>query len=162
MTLPAFTTEAKVNLRLSKPGVSQRTDHATDGLVMADVISNATSDVGSFLCGRYAAADLAASTVVQDWTADVAVWHLCRVRANPIPASVQKRYEWVMERLEAVQEGKVTIPDIANPATAPAALNYREAFDQYPPKRRVGGRSEPRSAGTGYPQSPDYREPPRW
>lgn len=157
MSIPSLTTETKVRIRLSTVGVDKRIDHLPAG-ALDDVISQASSDVAMFL-GRYQISTLPSSDVVSNWTADVAVYHLCRIRANPIPTSVKDRFEWVMEQLALVQEGKKPIPDLDNSGSAPAIVNYSYQPDKNPKKRREETASYP-SVPIGFPSYPDRRMPP--
>ncbi|MEB3269967.1 MAG: hypothetical protein VKJ09_15610 [Leptolyngbya sp.] len=162
MAIPPLTTETKVRLRLSTYGVDLRIDHLPAG-ALTEVILAASCDVAVFL-SRYPLAargsepGLADSDVVASWAADVAVCHLCRLRGNPVPASLKERCEWVFEQLALVQAGKQNIPDLSNAAGTPAVVNYDVRDDLYPHKRRLAQRSIP-GRPTGYPSYTDRREP---
>jgi len=163
MAIPALTTEIRVKQRLSTHGVNLRTDHFPAG-ALTECILSASCDVAAFL-SRYPLQTangydgLDASDVVSTWTADVAVYHLCRLRANPIPDSVQARFDWIMERLQKIQDGEAVIPDIASSNTAPAVSNYQIDYGTYPSKRRSTRRSYPQRP-TGWPSYTDRPEPP--
>ena len=159
MSIPDLTTAEKVQVRLSTVGVNLRVDHLPAG-GLAECISAASCDVAFYL-SRYPLATLPTSDMVANWTADVAVWHLCGYRANPIPASVQKRYEMVLEQLKLVQDGKANIPDLNNAGSAPAIRNYAIRNDVYPSKVTITQTSNPKT-NNGWPSNSDRREPPRY
>jgi phage gp36-like protein len=158
MAITSLTTADRIAARLSWSGVDARIDHAPPD-VLADVILSASADVLSYLGRRYTNAQLAASEIVSTWTADVAVYHICRVRGNPVPASVQRRYDDLLKRLAQMEEGKGIIADVSNAGTAPAVVNHSVNYDVNPSKRRLTGLSEPKTVA-GYPSYPDRREPP--
>lgn len=166
MAVPDLTTADKLHVRLSTPGVVLRSDHLPFGAV-DDAISQASSEAATFL-GRYpmttagGVPGLDSSEVVANWVADLALYHLCRVRANPVPASVKERYEQVLEWLALVLAGKMTIPDLDNAGGKPSVVNHQINYDNYPSLRRAGLRSYPRRPGGGYPSYHDYREPPSY
>lgn len=163
MAVPALTTAQKVHVRLSTAGVQLRTDHLPHG-ALADAIAQASSEAAAFLAryplaGAAGVPGLADSDVVAHWVADIAVFHLCRVRANPVPASVKERYEQVVGWLELVLAGKMNIPDLNNAGGQPSVVNHVIDYSAYPSKRRSGLRSNPRRV-TGHPSYQDFREPP--
>lgn len=162
MAIPMLTTPERVKVRLSSVGVGLRIDHFPVG-ALDECILSASSDVAVFL-SRYPLVSgespgLDSSDVVATWTADVAVFLLCGYRANPVPASVKARYEWVMDQLAKVQSGQATIPDLQVTGTGPAITNHTIDYSSWPSKRRSALRSHPRRP-TGFPSYPDHREPP--
>lgn len=165
MAIPALTTESKVRIRLSTLGVNLRIDHDPQPAsgIMADVIGRASSEAAGYLSryplvARDGLPGLGDSGWVSDMVADIAIYHLCRYRANPFPASVKEIYENVIDMLRLVQAGKMNVPDLSNAAGAPAIVNYGVRDDVYPHKRRLPSRSNP-VAPTGFPSYPDRREP---
>lgn len=165
MAIPALTTESKVRIRLSTLGVDLRVDHEPQPAsgIIADVIGRASSEAAGYLSrypleARDGLPGLDDSGWVSDMVADIAIYHLCRYRANPFPASVKEIYENVLEMLKLVQAGKMNIPDLNNAAGAPAVVNYDIRDDVYPHKRRLARRSNPPTAN-GYPNYTDRREP---
>jgi phage gp36-like protein len=141
MSIPALTTEAKVRVRMSTVGVDKRVDHVPAG-ALADVIGRASSEAAGYLY-RYpleavgSVPGLADSGWVSDMVADVAVYHLCRYRLNPIPVSAKDIYEQVIEMFKLVQAGKMQIPGLDNSASVPAIVNYDVQYDQNPRKQGV-------------------------
>lgn len=162
MAIAPLTTPDRVKLRLSAVGVGLRVDHFPVG-ALDEAILSASADVAVFL-SRYPLATtgttpgLDSSTVVSTWTADVAVFLLCGYRANPVPASVKERYEWVMEQLAKVQAGQATVPDLQVTGSGPAVVNYVIAYDRWPNKLRSTLRSYPKRPD-GYPSYTDRSEP---
>lgn len=97
------------------------------------VIRDASVEVYSYLGTLFDDATLAASEVVQLYATDIALWFLCARRNNPIPGTVQSRYDDAIQRLQAIRLGQMTLPDAAMSAgTAPSMSNQRVKMHPYP------------------------------
>ncbi len=92
MAIPDLTTANLLHVRLATVGVQLRSDHLPHGAV-ADCISQASCEAAMYLT-RYPItppagySGLADSEFVASLVADIALYHLCRMRANQVPASV--------------------------------------------------------------------------
>lgn len=147
-----FTTEARVNRRVSQLGVELRTDHDPD-VATQEAMESAAADV-VFYCWRYDPAALAQSEWVAKVATDLAVYYLCTLRLNPVPKTVELMYERAVEQLTKVQDGKAVVPDApAGRGAAPTVTNQRVVLDRYPNVRT----ERPRSTGTaaGYKRRTD-------
>lgn len=143
MATPDYTAEARVNRRVSQLGVELRTDHDPDGATQ-EAIASASADV-AFYCWRYDPDALSRSDWVAKVATDLAVFHLCTLRLNPVPRAVELLYEAAIEQLTKVQDGKAPVPDApAGRGAAPTVTNQRVVLDRYPNIRT----ERPRSTGT--------------
>lgn len=153
MSLPAFTTAARIAKRVSQVAIDLRTDHDPDGS-LDEVIADATAEV-YFYCWRYSPASLALSEWVQSKATDVAVYFLCCLRLNDAPGSAQTLFDHAIKQLEMVQSGKVVIPGVAaGKGSAPTVTTQRVAFGRGYPYIRT---ERPRSTGVaeGYKRRTD-------
>lgn len=114
----AYTTQAAIERLLSSQGVLDRSDHDEDGIadtgVVDDAIAESTGLIDLFCRGRYSAAGLATSEVIETWATSLAACALCETRGNPIPASLEKKCQWILETmLPQIQSGKLNLPGLA-------------------------------------------------
>jgi phage gp36-like protein len=128
-----YCTAEDVEGLLSTEGVDARLDDDSSGAVdgsedgrMTQAISYATAKVDQYAAGRYAASDLAASWVVNEWATSLACCWLCRRRGNPVPASIKELCDATIEDLKAVLAGTLPIADVGQRYTdQPAWSNVR-------------------------------------
>ena len=156
MSTTPFTTEAKLNQRLSSVGVALRIDHDPDNALTFSIESG-THDVHFYL-QRYTVAQLATSEWVSRVATEYATYHLCLLRNNPVPAAVTatlKRYE---DMLRKIQEGKANVPDLSPGVNRPHVVKQRVQADLYPDLRTT--RDGTTGTPSGYSRYTDPYEPP--
>lgn len=116
-----YCTQGDVEAELSINGVELRLDDDLSGTVSATELANlvtaligwATARVNLFLLGRYDAAQLAQSWVVNDITTIFVCYRLCRRRGNPAPSSIVELYQEAKELLQSLKESKLSLEDVA-------------------------------------------------
>lgn len=150
-TVP-YSTLAKVQKRLSVDGTDDRIDDDTDSI--NDCLLNATLEVQSYLLGLYSDAALRASEWVALRTTDLALWHVCARRANPVPGSVQACYDRAIADLVRFSTGHPQIPNTPMlRSTAPVVTNQRVSLWPFP--HLVNIPSQSTSKREGYPSNDD-------
>lgn len=158
-----YATQSDVEALLSIDGLAGRVDDLATGTInateqgyIASAINWATARVNQFCLGLYAAADLANSWIVNNWTVVLAArWLSCR-RGNPPPGSFDDLYKEVLEDLKDVRAGRANLPDIGlRTAAWPAWSNVRVDCLYSLRKIRVERPISERSA-TDYRQSVDW------
>ena len=114
-----FCTRAQIERRLSAEGVLSRLDHDEDGALspeeeaaLADAIDDASQTIQFYLWAKYDPAIMGNYSWVQHRAVDYATYLLCGFRGNPVPDSVYERVEKAQAFLEAVQQGKATVPGL--------------------------------------------------
>jgi phage gp36-like protein len=144
MPLPPITTyctAADVRNRLSADGVALRTDDASPA-ALTDALESAAVEVNGYAEPFYEPAALALSNWVRFKARDIAVYLLCLRRNNPVPKSVQARYDKAIKDLEGVRAGWVVVPDAAQRrANTPVLSNMRVASYPVPHPVVVAGTS---------------------
>jgi phage gp36-like protein len=139
-----YCTAGSLDNRLSREGVDFRTDDMPPD-ALGDVLEEASREIDEYALLNYAEADLGASPVVAQWCTTIAAVHLCERRGNPVPGSLIRKYDKIIEKLEKVQTGALQIPEIPMRRTnVPQLSNHRIRLDPHP--RSVVERS--RSTGT--------------
>lgn len=159
-----FCTQADVEDYLSAEGVDLRLDDDNDSLVSAGELARltarglnvATARVKLYLQPVYDDADLATSWVVNEWATVVAARWLCGRRGNPVPGSVAKAYEEIIQEMQAVKARKLQLPDVGTrnpdwPAWSNVNVNWNYRFSKVRVEKNI---SEPTS--TQYSQKQDY------
>lgn len=159
----AYCTQTEIERFLSSAGVVAMADHDEDGVVdsgvVADAIAEADGEIDLFCRGRYSAAGLATSTVVVNWSITLAAAALCELRGNPVPDSLQRKANRILEvLLPQIQEGKLTLPGIAfgndlRPAFANLAIDRRFARSKVR-VTQVNSSNQVREMGTNYADQP--------
>lgn len=152
----AYCSITDVQNRLSAEGVTLRTDDSPP-TSYGEVITEASTEIDEYCLHRYTAANLAVSDWVRFRASVIAAVLLCERRGNPVPRSLEKRYDKLMERLEKVREGTLNIPDLAmRKEEVPVLSNVRIRLDPFP--RTVVENN--RSTGTpeGYRQHADQTD----
>lgn len=107
-----------VERKLSAYGVTAWSDHDDDGTrdvdVIEDAINQATEEMNAYLFEQYTESDLAGSTLVNRWCVTVSIYFLCSNRGNPIPDSIAREWERLMDPEEGilvrVKHGRYDIP----------------------------------------------------
>lgn len=103
---------------LSAEGVMLRTDDVfpydtTTIAFVNDCIEEATNDIHMYVWERYATADLE-GTVWGKWKcAVISACLLCARRGNSPPKALQARCDRIYEELEAIRDGHLSIPNLA-------------------------------------------------
>lgn len=111
MTLIAtpYCNEADIVRYLSTQGVTAFSDHDESGDrdtgVVDDCINQATGEIDFYVAGRYTAAQLATSNLINRWCTVLATFFLCERRGNPPPQSVQTEATRIWELLQKVHDG---------------------------------------------------------
>lgn len=132
MATTAYCTEDDIENRLSTTGVTLRTDD-TPPTALGDVIDDASTLIDEHCRLRYTPAVLAASDWVNQRATDLAACLLCERRGNPPPASIQRKHDRAMERLELVRRGLLQIPDVGmRKSEVPVLSNQRVRLDPHP------------------------------
>lgn len=139
MTLIAtpYCTEADVQRFFSSAGVISFADHdqsgASDTGVVDDCINQASEEI-SLRCQKYAAEDLADSTLVNRWATVLAMFFLCQRRGCEPPVGLAAEFERVMALLDRVLGG-LPIPGV------PLRSNSLPSFSNLTVDRRYGRRT---------------------
>lgn len=115
-----YCTSSDLEQRLSTTGVLLRTDDNDDGdasdgveaTAVAAAIEAASVKINQYCLGRYTAANLYASDIVNHWCIILACCELDKRRANTVAASNAEDCKEVTETLKAVQAGDQSIWDI--------------------------------------------------
>lgn len=156
MAVTPYTTQAKLEQTLSASGVSLRTDDdATNSITQ--VIADASVEVNGYCQIRYTVAALSASNWIEKKTRDIALFHIAARRANPVPQSIQVKYEKALADLEKVQQGTFPLPDVAERKEAvPVLSNQRVRQSRVPITVVETGRST--GTAEGYTQVVDQVE----
>lgn len=108
---PVYCVQADMERLFSVYGLTAFSDHEETGVIDEDVIddciNHATEEINRFAMVRYSAAGLATSSLINGWCTMLAVVFLCHHRGNPVPESLQREFERIMEALVAVATGGV-------------------------------------------------------
>lgn len=124
MAVTLYCSRSDLESRLSTTGVSLRID--VDPGDMTAILTRASVRVNEFLALLYDPANLAVSDWVKQQAISVALYYLCKRRANPVPGSIASDYEEACASMQAVKLGADTIYDIAaRRAAAPVLSNVR-------------------------------------
>ena len=127
LTANPFCAISDVQDFLSLRGMIAGSDHESTGIENEDLINKmiqrASMELAGVLFPRYTLTELAKSSLVRDWTAVVASYHLMTTGGNPPPAAICSEFMRIMGiegdgsggLVKRVQDGKFTIPNI-NPA----------------------------------------------
>ena len=144
-----YTTLARIQNILSVTGVNLRLDDYPPDEV-GDAINEACNEVDTWTWERYSQTQLLTSDTVAVWAATLAAWLLSCRRGNPPPASIDFRRNQVMEKLEKVHAGRLSIPRLAlRKSYAPTLSIMTTVMRQYP--RAVVDKTR----GTGTPANYD-------
>lgn len=137
---PTYTTQTKIERRISSTGVSLRIDDDANSLT--STIEDATTEVNGYCQLLYTTTALAASEWIAMKTTDIALYFLCMRRANPVPHSVQVRYDKAIADLEKVHSGVWLVPDApTRQAAVPTLSNQRVRLQPIPRTVTEMGRS---------------------
>lgn len=114
----------------SDQGVVAFSDHNSDGFEDATVVQScvdfATGFLGGAVAKLFTLASLATSTVMREFATIVALRTLCMRRGNPIPESIELRYQEIVARdgiLEAIAKGAMQLLD-SNGAPIPGLKSF--------------------------------------
>lgn len=117
--LPTLCTQAQVERVLSTYGVVAFADHDGDGLqddaVVEDAIQQASDEILMHLHDRYEPAVLAAVNLVNRWAAIGAACYLCETRGNPVPESLQLKWDKLVGEngiLPKIGAGMMALPGV--------------------------------------------------
>ena len=125
---------ADVERILSAQGVESFGDHDGDGTadedVIEDCINQACDELDMYLLQRYTQAGLLTSSLVNRWSAKVAVYFICCLRGNSPPESVQAEFNRILNEKNGLavlaSEGKPNLPGVPLAAwMAPTFANMR-------------------------------------
>lgn len=108
-----YTSQAEIESLYSSEGVSLRIDDLTGSALTnfwTEWIADATTIIRSYCEGTYSDEDLSISHWVRRRATWIAAYLMSQRRANP--AQFQPRYEEIMEELERVRTGELTIPGV--------------------------------------------------
>lgn len=152
VTLPAGCTRARIERRLSADGVAVRIDDDADSLT--GIMEDAWVEVQEYLSNLYSDAQIGTNEwVLKQWTS-IAVMELCERRGNPAPASVTRKYDKAIKKLEQAQGGAFHVPGAATrKALAPTLSNQRVRLQPHPHIATTPHNST--GTASGYPQKTD-------
>lgn len=134
-----YTTLALMQRMFSPDGVLAFSDHDESGIsdtdVVEDCIDQASAEVDLYCRGRYSESGLAGARIIQRWATVLAVAFLCERRGNPVPESIAKEAERILEKLQQIQEGKLDLPGVAfgndlRPAFSNLAIDRRYRYSR--------------------------------
>ncbi len=146
MPITTYCTQADVQARLSAVGVQLRLDDNPADIT--NILESAAMDVNERAQLAYGVDRLATSDWVKFKARDLAVFHLCIRRNNPISKAVQFIYDSAIESLEKVLKGTLQIPDVAAPKEhAPVLSNMTVRPYPVPHPVAVPGTSTGRPSG---------------
>ncbi len=145
--------------RLSQTAVNLRIDD--DASSIGPCQQEATNDIQAFCLPDYNANDLLSNANAAGWVndraIDLAAYYLCARRGNPVPASVEKRYERAMEMLRMVMDDQMYIPGIQRRHTDVPAWSNVRVWPSYEYKKiRVEMQTSEPTSPTGYSQFVDW------
>ena len=128
MSVSAYTTQAKIESRLSSSALTLRTDDGADAgeitALIDDAIADASVEVYGYLGTLYSDTSLAQSQWVSKKATDIAVVYVCQRRGNPVPKSLKVVYDKAIADLERAMAGAWIIPDAAlRKANSPVLSN---------------------------------------
>lgn len=156
-----YCVEDDIENRISIAGVALRVDDIPPD-DLGDAIDEASIEVYEHLGTIYDDTQLAASSVIKRWCADIATYHLCTRRGNPAPAVIQRKYDKAIERLEKYQHGTYQLPDAApRSMAAPVMSNINQRL-MPTPHPRVQVRRSTGKRPTDYVQRMDGSDPAQW
>lgn len=157
-----YVTQDDMEALLSSEGVDLRLDDNADGSVSAAELDRlttqarnyATAQVNRFLTGRYDAADLATSWVINEWATYLACNWLSRRRGNP--GLFKAEVEEAIKDMKEIRSGASNLEDIParNPAW-PTWSNVRVDQNYRLRKIRVERPLSEREPTSGKPQQRD-------
>ena len=158
VTVPAFTTSARILTLVGELGVDLRLDDSPDADAALDAAVEAgTQDVWFFL-SAYDPTELSESVWTQLHATWFAVRYLCLRRLNDLPKSVEMECERREKQLQLVLERKVDAPGVAKTRRGGAVTNYGVDLRRTNVQIRV---NRPKSTGVanGYVRPTDYTAP---
>lgn len=111
-----FTTIELMTARMGTVFITTNSDHDRDGVpdpgVISSVIDEASAEIFALAGQYYDAPSLASSSLIVSWATTLACYYLSINRGNPPPASLEKEYERILKRLEAIANGSQTLPGV--------------------------------------------------
>ena len=146
--MATYCVEADINRVLSSGGVIAFADHdesgTSDAGVVDDCIVRASEEINLYCRQRYSEAGLLTSSLVTRWATILAACFVCELRGNPVPASLAKEADRLLEEiLPNILAGKMNLPGIAyandlRPAVSNLTVDRRWRFSKI---RRTGPNS---------------------
>jgi phage gp36-like protein len=154
-----YCTLADLQNRLSDDGVNLRVDDKPT--VTTAVINRATTKLDGYLRPRYdPVTQLAASAWVTEACATVAAYYLCGRRANPVPATLRRDFEDLINpdgksgELQLIRRDQMNLPDVPmRKVEVPVLSQPRIRLDPFP--RTVIERNRSTGQAQGYTQHAD-------
>jgi hypothetical protein len=127
-----YCTADDLKKRVSVLGVQLRTDNDEGGDTVQS-IEFGSADLDFYLLPRYTAAQIVANGWAKTAAIILSVYHLCWLRLNDVPETVQRlRDEW-LAKLEIIRTGAGELPGTAvGPAAGPEVVNMSVRLDAYP------------------------------
>ena len=126
MSVPAaltyrYTDKAEIEDLLSVNGVVLRADDRDRGTLSSteldrinlNAVNYATGKCNLYLLERYEASILVDSWIVHHWATVIAARWLCKRRGNSVPESLEDEYEEIIEEMQKVKEGELSLGDVA-------------------------------------------------
>ena len=159
----SYCVQADIERLLSVNGVTAFADHDQDGIaetgVVADVIEAAQGEIDLFCRGRYSEDGLESSALVTRWATVLSAAYLCELRGNPIPDSIQRAANRILEvLLPQIQNGVLNLPGLAfgndlRPAMSNLTIDRRFARSKLR-VTKVNSTNQVREMATNYADEP--------
>lgn len=112
-----FTTSTEIGRKIGTQGMTDLADHDGNGIadtdVIDDAVNQATEEISLTAGQRYATANLAASNLIRRWATTLACCFMFTNRGNPVPMSLQAEFDRIMDRLEQLRSGSMTLTGVA-------------------------------------------------
>lgn len=155
-----YCTATDLQSRISSTGYNLRVDD--DATAVTPCLQRAKNTILFYAEPLYGATDLQTNANAAGWVndkaTDIALYHLCARRGNPVPASIKEDYQQAMQELALVHDDNAHIPELAQRHTdAPTFSNIRVDPTFNYRKIRVERTLSDQTTPTGYTQTPDWR-----
>lgn len=119
--MAVYCTASDVDARLGAAGADARTDD--DPPVSEDLLDEASALADEYLTRNHDMTNAGSNRWVKHAVANVAAVLYCERRGNPVPASLQAKFDRVMESLKAILAGGRSVPGLARKRTPAPTLS---------------------------------------
>lgn len=118
MASTPFATDVLLTRYMSQYGITSFSDHDQDGTADASVLDDCKTYGHGFLLGkliqRYSVTALGNALIIPEIECVIVLRELCLRRGNPVPASLEARYQEIVEKdgtLDQINSGKLALVD---------------------------------------------------
>lgn len=150
-----YCTLQQIERRASAEAVELRTDDDA-GAINACIVE-ATIEVNGYCERGYSIVALAASNWASQRCLDIAMWFLCSRRLEPVPTTVQQRYDRALKELDEVSKGTRQISDAPQRKAGIPRLS-NQTVKRYPHPHIVTTRHNSTGKPSGYIPPDDRRD----